>query len=264
MLYEGDGLERSDAAAADQRQQIAGRRAVWRGCRAAGRSIRYRPRVKQARLESGDARPLYAEELYHAAETARRSFAGESQLRRGKDARTLAETLCSSRTRDELDVRPWEERWICADEREHVRGVSRDGQLDCLRCRPVRRSPALLHRGRAARALSALNAAEAEHITGRCCLRWTALSKPRSRDEDGADLDEPQRRQTADPADDGAGAQAGGADRSGWLVRAYVAAPACPPGTQLSGIDGLRTIIERLQGFFLPASHWESIVFPPE
>ncbi|RAP73456.1 DEAD/DEAH box helicase [Paenibacillus montanisoli] len=33
-------------------------------------------------------------------------------------------------------------------------------------------------------------------------------------------------------------------------------------GTQLSGIDGLRMVIERLQGFFLPASHWESIIFP--
>ncbi|MBW7477783.1 DEAD/DEAH box helicase [Paenibacillus oenotherae] len=33
-------------------------------------------------------------------------------------------------------------------------------------------------------------------------------------------------------------------------------------GTQLSGIDGLRDVIARLQGFFLPASHWESILFP--
>jgi ATP-dependent Lhr-like helicase len=32
-------------------------------------------------------------------------------------------------------------------------------------------------------------------------------------------------------------------------------------GTQLNGIDGLRVIIGRLQGFFLPASHWESIIF---
>ena len=34
------------------------------------------------------------------------------------------------------------------------------------------------------------------------------------------------------------------------------------PGTQLSGTDGLRTVIGKLQGFYLPASHWESIVFP--
>jgi len=34
------------------------------------------------------------------------------------------------------------------------------------------------------------------------------------------------------------------------------------PGTQLGGMEGLRAIIERLQGFFLPASHWESIIFP--
>ncbi|MBP3965972.1 DEAD/DEAH box helicase [Paenibacillus sp. DLE-14] len=33
-------------------------------------------------------------------------------------------------------------------------------------------------------------------------------------------------------------------------------------GSQLSGIDGLRMVIERLQGFFLPASHWETVVFP--
>ncbi|SDX86732.1 DEAD/DEAH box helicase [Paenibacillus sp. CF384] len=33
-------------------------------------------------------------------------------------------------------------------------------------------------------------------------------------------------------------------------------------GSQLSGIDGLRMVIERLQGFFLPASHWESVLFP--
>jgi ATP-dependent Lhr-like helicase len=33
-------------------------------------------------------------------------------------------------------------------------------------------------------------------------------------------------------------------------------------GTQLSGIDGLREVIAKLQGFYLPASHWESIVFP--
>ncbi|QYR21594.1 DEAD/DEAH box helicase [Paenibacillus sp. sptzw28] len=32
-------------------------------------------------------------------------------------------------------------------------------------------------------------------------------------------------------------------------------------GTQLTGIDGLRVIIGRLQGFFLPASHWETIIF---
>ena len=36
------------------------------------------------------------------------------------------------------------------------------------------------------------------------------------------------------------------------------------PGTQLSGTDGLRTVIGKLQGFYLPASHWESIVFPSE
>ncbi|GGD95957.1 DEAD/DEAH box helicase [Paenibacillus nasutitermitis] len=34
------------------------------------------------------------------------------------------------------------------------------------------------------------------------------------------------------------------------------------PGTQLTGIDGLRTIIGLLQGFYLPASHWESVIFP--
>lgn len=33
-------------------------------------------------------------------------------------------------------------------------------------------------------------------------------------------------------------------------------------GTQLRGSDGLRAVIERLQGLFLPVSHWESIVFP--
>jgi ATP-dependent Lhr-like helicase len=33
-------------------------------------------------------------------------------------------------------------------------------------------------------------------------------------------------------------------------------------GTQLSGIDGLRAVIAKLQGFYLPAAHWEAIVFP--
>ncbi|MCM3628660.1 DEAD/DEAH box helicase [Paenibacillus glycanilyticus] len=33
-------------------------------------------------------------------------------------------------------------------------------------------------------------------------------------------------------------------------------------GAQLRGSDGLRLVIERLQGIFLPLSHWESVIFP--
>ncbi|MFB9330707.1 DEAD/DEAH box helicase [Paenibacillus aurantiacus] len=33
-------------------------------------------------------------------------------------------------------------------------------------------------------------------------------------------------------------------------------------GTQLAGADGLRTVIGQLQGFYLPVSHWESVIFP--
>jgi len=33
-------------------------------------------------------------------------------------------------------------------------------------------------------------------------------------------------------------------------------------GTQLQGSDGLRVVLERLQGLFLPLSHWETIVLP--
>jgi ATP-dependent helicase Lhr and Lhr-like helicase len=33
-------------------------------------------------------------------------------------------------------------------------------------------------------------------------------------------------------------------------------------GARLQGIDGLREVIEQLQGLFLPWSHWESVVFP--
>jgi len=33
-------------------------------------------------------------------------------------------------------------------------------------------------------------------------------------------------------------------------------------GTQQHGSDGLRAVIERLQGFYLPLSQWESIIFP--
>lgn len=33
-------------------------------------------------------------------------------------------------------------------------------------------------------------------------------------------------------------------------------------GTQLAGIDGLRAVIGQLQGFYLPVSHWESVIFP--
>ncbi|MFC4098827.1 DEAD/DEAH box helicase, partial [Paenibacillus xanthanilyticus] len=33
-------------------------------------------------------------------------------------------------------------------------------------------------------------------------------------------------------------------------------------GTQLAGIDGLRAVIGQLQGFYLPVSHWESLIFP--
>ncbi|WP_446674106.1 Lhr family ATP-dependent helicase, partial [Paenibacillus sp. 598K] len=32
--------------------------------------------------------------------------------------------------------------------------------------------------------------------------------------------------------------------------------------SRLSGSDGLRSIIEQLQGLFLPLSHWESIILP--
>ncbi|MCC3371642.1 DEAD/DEAH box helicase [Cohnella sp. REN36] len=34
------------------------------------------------------------------------------------------------------------------------------------------------------------------------------------------------------------------------------------PGTQVQGSEGLREAIERLQGLFLPLSHWETIIFP--
>lgn len=34
------------------------------------------------------------------------------------------------------------------------------------------------------------------------------------------------------------------------------------PSSRLSGSEGLRTVIEQLQGFFLPLSHWESLILP--
>ncbi|WEK55892.1 MAG: DEAD/DEAH box helicase [Candidatus Cohnella colombiensis] len=33
-------------------------------------------------------------------------------------------------------------------------------------------------------------------------------------------------------------------------------------GTQLRGVEGLRAVIERMQGLFIPLSHWESLIFP--
>ncbi|UVI30532.1 DEAD/DEAH box helicase [Paenibacillus spongiae] len=55
--------------------------------------------------------------------------------------------------------------------------------------------------------------------------------------------------------------QAGPVDPVRWCSQMALLQHALP-GTQLSGSDGLRTVIGRLQGFFLPASHWESIIFP--
>ena len=260
QLYEGDGISEatqlqlmsmSKSAASELFGEDAVRQAIDPAI----------ARSEAERLESGDAPPSSASELYTLLKRRGDLSLDEMAAIAGEDARKWLTDLQQQERVAPLHDR-YLGRWICADELEmyevfpaedsaiaFVAGRFADHRLsfteDELRNRYPAVTPAqaeyiiklLLDMDRIEQAPFAANADE---------RLWTSRSVAKRLIR----LTIEQARKQAEPI-----------DPIRWCTHMSLLQHALS-GTQLSGIDGLRTVIGKLQGFYLPASHWESIVFP--
>ncbi|MBO7749046.1 DEAD/DEAH box helicase, partial [Paenibacillus sp. MWE-103] len=259
MLYEGDGLSEATqlqllGVSKALAGQLFGEEAVRRAVDPAV------AREEAARLEAGPIAPANAEELFTLLKRRGDQSAEELAAAAGRDAGAWLEALAAAGRAAAIDF-GGERRWICAEERElydafprseaaiaFVAGRFADNRLSFTEAELRERYPRLgaADAARVAETLVALErtehapfADEDERIwTGRgVAKRLVRLTLEQAR----------KQAEAVDPVD--------------WMAYMSQLQHALS-GTQLSGIDGLRAVIERLQGFFLPASHWESLVFP--
>ncbi|WP_308637245.1 DEAD/DEAH box helicase [Paenibacillus silvisoli] len=219
---------------------------------------------EQERLAAGRTAPTNADELYALLKQRGDLSAEELTAFGGQAAVGWLQTLQKTGRATELPLGggKGQRRWICADERDmyaafpateaaiaYVGGRFADNRLSFteheLRERYPLLTPAeaarvpdvLLRLGRIEPAPFAADGEERIWSSAQVARRLIRLT-----------LD--QARKQAEPV-----------DPIRWCAQMSMLQHALS-GTQLSGIDGLRTVIERLQGFFLPASQWESLVFP--
>ena len=260
MLYEGDGLSEATqlqllSVSKTLAGQLFGEEAMRR---AVDPAI---AREEEARLEAGPLAPASAEELFALLKRRGDSSGGELAAAAGKDADAWLTALAAAGRIMELDFGHGRKRWICAEERElyaafpdgeaaiaFVAGRFADNRLsfteDELRERYPRLSAA--DAAHIADVLLALDRTEHAPFADETERIWTSrgVAKRLVR----LTLEQARKQAEAiDPVD--------------WLAHMSRLQHVLS-GTQLSGIDGLRLVIERLQGFFLPASHWESLIFP--
>lgn len=215
-----------------------------------------------ARLQSGPILPTSADELYRLLKLQGDKSLSELSAIAGEEARLwLAELQASGRVAP-LASAGSEDRWICSDESDmyaafpltesaiaFVAGRYAEHRLSFTELELLERYP-VLDPEQAAHIVDVLLAMEAieqapfaeneqERIWSSCKVAKRLIR-----------LTMEQARKQAEPV-----------DPIRWCAHMSLLQHALS-GSQLSGIDGLRTVITRLQGFFLPASHWESILFP--
>ncbi|WP_219834885.1 DEAD/DEAH box helicase [Paenibacillus sp. R14(2021)] len=259
MLYEGDGLSEATqlqllSVSKTLAGQLFGEDAVQRAVNPAV------AREEQARLAAGQLIPANAEELYTLLKRRGDMTAEELAGIAGPDAPSWLSALHAGGRAAELRFGD-AARWICAEETElyaefprseraiaFIAGRFADNRLSFTEDELRERYPQLSadDAAHAADVLLALDRTEHAPFADERERIWTSRGVARR-----------LVRLTMEQARKGAEA----IDPVRWLAQMSLLQHALS-GSQLSGIDGLRLVIERLQGFFLPASYWESLIFP--
>ncbi|BBH23184.1 DEAD/DEAH box helicase [Paenibacillus baekrokdamisoli] len=260
QLYEGDGLSESTqlqlmSMSKSAASELFGEDAV----RQAIDPILARSEAE--RLEVGDTLPATANELY--ALLKRRGDLSEDEMKgiAGDDASLWLADLQRQERVVHLSER-YSQRWICADEQEmydtfpaedhavaFIAGRYADHRLSFTEEELRSRYPALssLEAERIIEGLLAWDRIEQAPFAANEKERiWTSRNVAKRLIR----LTIEQARKQAEPI-----------EPIRWCAHMSLLQHTLS-GTQLSGIDGLRLIIGKLQGFYLPASHWESIIFP--
>lgn len=261
MLYEGDGLSEATqlqllGASKALAGQLFGEDAVRR---AVDPVI---AREEAARLETGRFIPANADELVQLLKQRGDMTQDEAAAITGRtETPAWLDALRESGRIVELDFGKGRQRWICAEERElyadfpageasiaFVAGRFADNRLSFTEAELRERYPRL----------SASDAARvADVLTGLDRIEHAPFAEDEERIWTSRNVAKRLVRLTLEHARK----QAQALDPVGWLAHMSRLQHALT-GTQVSGIDGLRLVIERLQGFFLPASHWETLIFP--
>ncbi|MBM7567634.1 DEAD/DEAH box helicase [Paenibacillus sacheonensis] len=260
MLYEGDGL--SEATQLQLLSVSKSLAASLFGEDAVRRSVDPAiARAEEARLEAGQLVPASAEELFTLLKRRGDQSREELAAAAGRDADAWLEALEAAGRVSELAFGGGLRRWICAEERElyaafprseasiaFVAGRFADNRLSFTEQDLRERYPQLTAADaeRIADVLLALDRTEHAPFADEAERIWTSrgVAKRLIR----LTLEQARKQAEAiDPVD--------------WMTHMSRLQHVLS-GTQLSGIEGLRLVIERLQGYFLPASHWETLVFP--
>ncbi|MFC4812059.1 helicase-related protein, partial [Paenibacillus sp. GCM10023250] len=259
MLYEGDGLSEATqlqllGVSKALAGQLFGEETVRRAVDPAV------AREEAARLEAGPLAPASADELFALLKRRGDQSAEELAAAAGRDAGAWLEALAAAGRAAALDFGAGR-RWICAEERElydafprseaaiaFVAGRFADNRLSFTEAELRERYPRL-------------SAADAARVAGTLAELGRTEHAPFADEDERIWTSRGVAKRLVRLTLEQARKQAEAADPVDWM--AYMSRlQHVLSGTQLSGIDGLRAVIERLQGFFLPASHWESLIFP--
>ncbi|AZN39095.1 DEAD/DEAH box helicase [Paenibacillus albus] len=261
LLYEGDGLSEATqlqllSVSKSLAGELFGEEAVQR---AVDPAI---AQAEQDRLDAGQLIPANADELYALLKRRGDMSVDELIAVAGGEVAEWLQVLAATDRVALLEIGNGVQRWICAEERElyaefpqseraiaFVAGRFAEHRISFTEAELRERYPALSAEdaARVADVLLALDRTELAPFAESGQERiWTSRQVARRLIR----LTLEQARKQAEPV-----------DPIRWCAHMSSLQHALS-GTQLSGIDGLRIVIERLQGFFLPASHWESLIFP--
>lgn len=260
QIYEGDGLSETT-----QLQLMSVSRAMAGELFSEHALQQVDPLIaaeEAARLQSGSILPSSADELYTLLKRQGDKSLSELSAIAGEETRLWLAKLQASGRVVPLAFAGSEERWVCSDEIDmyaafpladssiaFVAGRYAEHRLSFTEPELLERYPKL-DADQAAHVVDVLLAMDAieqapfaeneqERIWSSCKVAKRLIR-----------LTMDQARKQAEPV-----------DPIRWCAHMSLLQHALS-GSQLSGIDGLRTVITKLQGFFLPASHWESILFP--
>lgn len=214
------------------------------------------------RLQSGPFIPASADELYALLKRQGDKSASELTAIAGEESLLWLAGLQASGRVASLVFGGTEERWICSDETEmyaafprtdsaiaYVAGRYAEHRLSFTELELMERYPELSAE-QAAHVVEVLLAIDAIEQAPFADNEQERIWSGRKVAKRLIRLTIEQARKQAEPV-----------DPIRWCAHMSLLQHALS-GSQLSGIDGLRTVIARLQGFFLPASHWESLLFP--